>query len=136
MLSGERKKFELRTARAPKLVAGLSNTVIVYENDVPKYCHISFSDDLIIAVGEHLPRGVSMDDKAFMQAVLDGAEWTIYACYVETWERVALWRAGAKPAWLKELKTIRYTNDNPHQNTQGTTKRTASRDATEHATTA
>lgn len=117
MLSGERKKFGMRTARAPMLVAGLSNTVIVYDDFALKYCFVSFSDALVEAVGLHLPRGCSPEEHAFLQVQFDKAsgDWIVYAAYVSTWERVALWRTDTKPVWVQNLKTIRH-NDNEHSN--------------------
>lgn len=113
MISGERKKFAIRSARKPMLVDGLSNTVIVYDGGEPRFCHILFDPCLVAVVGKKMPRGVSGAEPAFIQVVFDQYqnEWVISACYVTDWERQVLWRSGQRPHWIKELKPIGYNHD-------------------------
>jgi hypothetical protein len=125
MISGERKKFNLRGARKPMLIDGLSNTVIVYIDDQPHYCLISFDPSLVELVGKELQRGVSLLDPAFLQVYFDKqrAKWIIAAAYVATWEQQELWAADDRPSWVKELKLIRHTNE--HTNARSTPGRKA-----------
>lgn len=119
MLSGERKKFALRSARKPVIVDGLSNTVIVYENGEPRFCHIMFDPCLATVVGKKLPRGVGVGDPAFLQIVFDAhkGKWIVAARYVKDWQGVDLWAMDELPSWIKELKPIRhndYDNSTSH----------------------
>lgn len=113
MLSGERKKFALGSARKPMLVDGLSNTVIVYEDGEPRFCYVVFDPCFVAVVGKELPRGVSANDPAFVQVLFDRwqGKWVISACYVSDWEQRVLWMADEKPSWVKELKPIRQNNE-------------------------
>lgn len=119
MLSGERKKFGLRTARRPMLIDGLSNTAIVYDGETPHYCHILFDASLVSAVGKRLPRGVAANSPAFLHIVHDQqrSKWVVSACYVADWEPHTLWESAQRPTWIKELKSIR---NNTHECTDQT----------------
>lgn len=134
MISGERKKFELRSARAPALVHGLSNTVIVYEDGAAKYCHIGFADALALEVGKRMPRGISNFEPAFLSVAFDTlrSAWVVSSHYVSTWERVGLWQSEEKPAWIKQLKTIRHNNE--RTSTQAVRARSRTEDHTGYAT--
>ncbi len=131
MLSGERKKFGLRTARKAAFVDGLSNVVVVYDGDSPKYCYIAFDHSFVDVIGTHLPRGVSAHDPAFIHVVFDHGrgEWVISACYVSSWELRTLWKTDSKPSWLKELKRVQKHDRTPNQ-----ARGTASAHHTSHAT--
>ena len=112
MISGERKKFGLKSARVPALLFGLSNTVIVIEDGAPKYCHIAFDHSFVDTVGKHLSRGVSNRDPANIQVTLQNMQWVVTANYVYSKEQQVLWASDTRPTWLKELKTIGNKNDN------------------------
>jgi hypothetical protein len=111
MITGERKKFGLRPARKPALIEGLSNTVIVYVDGCAYECYISFSPDFPAAVGAQLPQGLARDDVTFLQVAFDAGKWIVSVCTLSTWEPRTFWESAERPAWLKELKPIRHTND-------------------------
>ena len=111
MITGERKKFGLRPARKPALVEGLSNTVIVYLDGQAYYCYVAFSPDFPAAVGAQLPQGLIGDDVTFLQVTVDAGKWIVSICALSTWEPRIFWESATRPAWLKELKPIRHTND-------------------------
>lgn len=117
MLSGERKKFGLRSARKPLLVDGLSNTVVVYENGIAYYCFIDFAQAFVDAVGAAMPRGVSTADMAFVHVMFDRdrVKWVVSGCYLSSWEQHTLWVSEEKPAWVKELKIIRQNHEHSDQ---------------------
>lgn len=135
MLSGERKKFALRSARKPIIVDGMSNTVIVYEDGQAHFCYILFDPCFVSTVGKKMPRGVNLSEPAFVQVMFDStlAKWVVSACYVNGWQQVKLWESETRPHWLKELKPIRHIeNDNltPH------TPRSAATSRNQHPATA
>lgn len=102
-MSKEFKHYELRRARKPASLGGLSSTVIVIrENGDSGFCYVKFSDSLVTAVGRKLPRGVSFDDPAYLEARYDRAKnwWEISARYLNTDTSVKLWTAVQKPLWL------------------------------------
>lgn len=118
MVAGEQKKFGLKAARKLSMTDGLLNLVMVYEGDTISCGYVSFTKDLIVAIGKHLPRGVSYADPAFLIVFFNKvkAAWQVIARYVERPESSILWSSGSKPTWLSEVRILtRLNNENDSQ---------------------
>lgn len=116
----ELKKFQLKGLRRPPkyLNKTLSNFVAVFENNTGDAHCIGFSDALVEYVGTKLPRGVAEYDPAFLEVKQVGGKtgWEVWAVYYHDAEKVLLWKAPDRPAWLKPLKAnndVDTQNSNP-----------------------
>lgn len=102
MISGERKKFEIKARRSVKYKHPLlSNTVAYLEDERQGFCYISFDESLVEFVGTKLPRGVAPFDPAYLYVVQTMGTWTVYARYVKDDIAVPLWGTHTRPLWLK-----------------------------------
>lgn len=105
LYSTEPKKFNIRAARNPRRGV-LSGVVVVRDSIGAGFSYIQFSDELEVAVGRVMPRGVSVHDPAYLRAVELPGEvgWRVYAQYLHSNTRRFLWSVnGEKPAWLRRV---------------------------------
>jgi hypothetical protein len=109
--------YELRPARKPWDSDPIASLALVTEPDGrTETCYIRFSEKFVRAVGQALPRGVSLFDPAYVHvyAMGDGT-WTVWALYFDG-SGVVLWKSDTKPTWLNNRERnhdTRQTVKNP-----------------------
>lgn len=103
-MSREFKHYQLKRATKPIPGVGLASTVAVLnEQGHAGFCYIRFARSFVLAVGKKLPRGVSLDDPAYLLVCYNQKtqEWEVFARYLRGEDRVLLWKTTVKPSWLK-----------------------------------
>lgn len=100
----EPRQFELSFARTAR-TGPVSGVVVIRDSFGSGYAHVKFSDRLEQAVGRLLPRGVSLDDPAYLRALElpNRRGWRIYAQYLSGDHRRLLWVTEERPKWLKTI---------------------------------
>lgn len=99
----ELKKYRIRATKKPAKSTLLSSTVVVRnESGKVGYCYINFDQPLIDAAGKALPRGLTVDDPAYLEVVYYPAMsvWLVKARYLLGDKEVLLWKTEQKPSWL------------------------------------
>lgn len=102
--SGERKKWGLRAAKKPQKYYDLAGVAIVKGQQSTYVCYLRFTDALVEAVGQVMPRGVGPEDQAYLEVhhTLAGF-WEVWAAYISLGggkDRRLLWVQEEKPPWV------------------------------------
>lgn len=105
-ISGERKKFGLRSTRKPQLHDCLSGTCIVEQDGKVGVAYFGFDEAFVDALGRHLPVGISPDTPAYLRVVRRSIDdsWHVFVDYLTpkavTNTRTLLWIDERRPGWL------------------------------------
>ena len=99
-MSKEFRHYALRSSTRPSKPGALLTTVQVIEAGAVGYAYVNFSDKLVEAVGKKLPRGISLEDPAYLSVESRDSMWEVWALYVRGGVPELMWRQATRPEWL------------------------------------